>query len=302
MPAKKATPKPKPSPASKAAGPLHRFAEARGRYVALGVLIAALFFGSWYTVWSGVREHVLSSESYWLTPNRVEITPLPPWIHTDIRAEVFRDASLDGPMSILDHDLVARIAQAFSLHPWIAKVRSVTKHHPALVRVELDYRRPVCMVQISGGLLPVDAEGVVLPSGDFSPVEASRYPRLTGTDTVPLGPVGTRWGDPRVVGAAAIAAAFDGDWQTLGLDKIVAAGPSAPGRLDQSTYELFTRGGTRILWGRSPDDDLGGEPPSVEKVASLKQYAHDHGTLDGPHGPRQIDLRTLRTETPGGGP
>ena len=294
MSARKATSKPKSSPAAKASRPRHRFAEGQGRYVALGVLVAALFFGSWYTVWSGVREHVLSSESYWLTPNHVEITALPRWIHTDIRAEVFRDASLDGPLSILDDDLVSRIAQAFSLHPWVAKVRRVTKHHPALVRVELEYRRPVCMVQVAGGLLPVDTEGVVLPSGDFSPVEAARYPRLTGTDTVPLGPVGTRWGDPRVVGAAAIAAALDADWQTMGLERIVAAAPSAPARLDQSTFDLFTRSGTRILWGRSPDDELGGEPSAAEKAAALRQYAREHGTLDGPHGPQQFDLRMLR--------
>ena len=40
------------------------------------------------------------------------------------------------PLSILDDDLTGRIAAAFALHPWVAKVVRVTKHHPAGVDVE----------------------------------------------------------------------------------------------------------------------------------------------------------------------
>ncbi|NUQ62060.1 MAG: hypothetical protein HUU20_06210 [Pirellulales bacterium] len=292
MSAKKAAPKPKPSASPAAARTLRGLLEGRGRAVALGVLIGALFFGSWYTVWNGVSQHVLSSEQYYLTLERVEITPPPPWIHTDIRAEVFRDASLDGPLSILDSDLVARIADAFSLHPWVAKIRRVSKHHPARVRVELNYRRPVCMVQVPGGLHAVDSEGVVLPGDDFSPIEASRYPRLVGVTTEPLGPVGTRWGDPVVVGAAQVTAAFGDDWHALGLDRIVASG-AAPGHADRYTYDLFTRGGARIRWGRAPDDPMAGETPAAEKIARLKRHAREHGGLDGSHSPPQLDVPHL---------
>jgi len=79
---------------------------------------------------------------------------LPEWIHCDLRAEIFRSAALDGPLSIMDEDLAERIAVACALHPWVARVRSVRKYHPARVVVELDYRRPVLMVEVTGGLLP----------------------------------------------------------------------------------------------------------------------------------------------------
>ena len=106
MRAKKAPSKPKSAPSPPAvASVLRRLLNGRERTVALGVLIGALFVGSWYTVWTGVREHVLSSEQYLLTPQNVRITPPPSWIHGDIRTEVFRDASLDGPLSILNDDL-----------------------------------------------------------------------------------------------------------------------------------------------------------------------------------------------------
>ena len=103
---------------------------------------------------------------------------------------------------VLDDNLPERVAHAFSLHPWVAKVGLVRRLSPARLEVELVYRRPVCMVEVREGPLPVDGQGVLLPSDDFSPVEKEHYPRLTGIDTMPMGPVGQRWGDGRVVGGA----------------------------------------------------------------------------------------------------
>ena len=290
---KKGTSKRKPATVSPQWEKLIRLLGGRGRPVVLVVLIVALFGGLWYAVWRRVGEEVLSSERYWLRPENVRITPLPEWVHRDVRAQVFRDASLDVPLSIMDPDLTDRIADAFSMHPWIAKVRRVAKSHPARVEVELVYRRPVCMVQVPGGLLPVDAEGVLLPSGDFSPIEAGRYPRLVGVQTVPVGPVGTRWGDARVVGGAEIAATFGPVWGQLGLDRVVASTLVEVGHRDEFLYELYTRGGTRILWGRAPGTDMPGELPAVDKVARLKKYETEHGTLEGPGGPQQLDVRNL---------
>lgn len=263
----------------------------RGRPVGLALILATVFFGGWYVVWCKVRDDVLSSDEYWLTARDVEITPLPEWIHTDIRAQVFRDASLDGPLLILDEKLTERIANAFSLHAWVAKVHRVTKHHPARVKVELSYRRPVCMIQVPGGLLPVDVGGVLLPSSDFSPIEASRFPRLVGVETAPMGPVGTRWGDGRVVGAAEIAAAFGEAWAPLELDRLEVSNASESPHGEQYTYELFTRHGTRILWGRAPGSNIPGAAPAADKVARLRQYAKEHGSLEGRNGPQQLDVR-----------
>lgn len=263
------------------------------RVVLVGLLLGA-FLGGWYFVWLKVRDQVLSSDAYLLTPGDVKITPLPDWIRTDVRGQVLRDASLEGPLSIMDDDLTGRIASAFSLHPWVAKVQRVTKRHPAGVEVELVYRRPVCMVEVAADLQPVDVAGVLLPRDDFSQVEAARYPRLAGIDTAPLGPIGTRWGDGRVVDAAEIAAAFGSTWQQLKLDRISPAADSPAAYAATTTYELFTRSGTRILWGHGPASKLPSELPAIDKVARLKQYAAENGSLEGPGGPQVLDVRTLR--------
>ena len=164
------------------------------------LLIAGFGLGAW-----GVLNFVWPrrlARQYIVTQDKVAITPQQNGFTATCGAEVFRDASLDGPLSILDDSLLERISNAFSLHPWVAKVVSVSRKPMARMEVKLEYRRPVCMVEAPGEPLPVDVEGRLLPSGDFSPVEKSSYLRLTGIDTVPMGPAGQPWGDGRVVGGA----------------------------------------------------------------------------------------------------
>ena len=64
--------------------------------------------------------------------------------------------------------------------------------------------------------------------GDFSPIEATRYPRLEGVERSPTGPVGSRWTDAKVIGGAEIVAAIGPAWEALGLHRIapVAGDPA----------------------------------------------------------------------------
>ena len=282
-------------------GPLGRaiaFLGGPGRTFTLLVVLVVLTLVAWYFVWQEVKSHVLNSSEYTVTLEQVHITPLPPWIHADVRADVFRNASLDPPLSILDDELPQRISNAFVMHPWVAKVNRVVKRPPAQIDVDLVYRRPICMVEVPGDLLPVDIEGVLLPSGDFSPIEKQAYPCLAGIDSRPLGPVGQRWGDGRIVDGAEIAAALESSWKQLRLFRIQPCPRLAPAVPGEPTYELFTRAGTRIYWGLAPSSKATGELTTAERVARLQRYAAEHGSLDGHEGPQTLDVRNL-PPTPG---
>jgi hypothetical protein len=259
------------------------------RLIVLLAIVGA-FAAAWYATWRYVRTRVLASEDFLITFEKVEITPPPEWIHSDIRVQVFRDASLDRPLSIADDDLVERLRGAFALHPWVAKVERVQKFHPARVEVQLVYRRPVCMVEVAGEWSPIDADGVVLPREDFSPVETARYPRLTGVDTLPPGIAGTRWNDIRVLGGAEIAAALVASWEKLGLSRIAARKPSGAGLVDAPTFDLVTRHGTTIPWGRAPGGDAPGEIPIPDKIARIERYLAEHGSLESQPGGVGLDL------------
>lgn len=272
----------------------------QGRTGVLTLLLIAVFVGGACWAYVLLRPRIFGSSEYSIGPEQVEITPPPAWIHTDIRAAVFRSPALDGPQSLTDPDLVPRIAGAFAAHPWVAKVGRVSKHYPALVKVELVYRKPVCMIKVPRGWLPVDAEGVLLPSEDFTPTEATtRYLAVREVEREPTGPVGSRWTDARVLGGAEIAAAIGEDWAKMQLESIVPQAEeagAAPGRLSEPVFWLTTRtwGGSRIRWGYAPGAGAAGELPAAEKVARLKRYFADHDTFDGPQNTRQeLDVRTM---------
>jgi len=269
------------------------------RWIVLAVVVLA--GGTWggFAIWQQVRDFVAAHDEYRLTAADIEITPPPPWVRGDIRAQVLRDAGLgpgpDGGMSILDDQLVERLHQAFSLHPWVERVERVSKRHPAHVDVELVYRRPAAMVEIPGaegaGLYPVDADGVLLPSSDFSPVEALVYPRLAGVESSPLGPVGMRWGDPVVAGGARIAAVLQPQWATLNLWSIRWVKPSAGSDASApAIYDLTAAGGNVIHWGAAPGSEPPGEPTAEKKLARLQSIAARSGTLDAPAA-KGLDLR-----------
>jgi hypothetical protein len=177
-----ATPRRKPPSVEPAAG--GTFAEfvstRRSGLGAAAVVLAALAAGA--LLWSRIGDLVLWRDDAILRPEMVELLGVAPWVKSDIKTEALRTASLDGGAPIGDPELPNRLARAFDTHPWVKQVVSVKPRHPAAAVVEVLCREPVAMVSVKGGLLAVDAEGVVLPSGDFTPEAAAEYPRVTGIE------------------------------------------------------------------------------------------------------------------------
>jgi hypothetical protein len=271
----------------------------RGRRYWIAGALVALAAAASFGVWRHVRGHVLAGVQYQVHPEHISVTPLPAWIRGDIQAEILRDLNRSGPLSLLDEDLTVRLAGAFSAHPWIARVDRVSKHFPSGVEVAVAYRVPVAMVEVQEGqaLLPVDVQGVVLPTREiggqqnFTAQEAERYPRIGEVHTMPAGPVGTRWGDAAVLGGAQIAAALADDWNTLKLARIVPWERKPARSGVEYTYVLVTHSGTMVFWGRAPGTETGGEVSAGEKIAQLKLYAaQNSGSLDGEDGPQQIEI------------
>jgi hypothetical protein len=271
--------------------PVVRFAYRRRAALAAAIVLGGLlFFGQ--RLWNRVEDDVLVRPEYALAPHQIQITPPPPWIRTDIKTEALRAVSLQAPLSIVDERLAERMAKMFTLHPWVAHVERVTKHYPSHVTVDLVYRRPAAMVEVPGGLFPVDDQAVLLPSDDFSTADARRYPRIAGIGSRPLGPVGTPWGDPTVQDCVKIALALADVWHDLRLHSIrraTTAGSEAPA--PPSNFELTTENGTVIPWGRAPGSESPPEMPVSEKLARLKKHAADYGGLDVSGPPAGLDLR-----------
>jgi hypothetical protein len=267
------------------------FAVSRRRVLFVALCIGAV--GGGYALWRVVGRDVVSSPHYVVALENVTITAPPGWVRSDIRDEVLRrSGSFDGPLSILDDGLAERVHKAFELHPWVAKVVRVTKRAPAAIDVELVYRRPACMVDVPGGVQPVDAMGVLLPRNDVSVNDARRYPRLSGIVTTPTA-VGSPWGDLQVAAGAELAALLQDHWSKLNLHHIAVIANSAGG----FTFEIHAlptndgQPGTRIFWGHPIGMTAPGEASPAEKLALLLQFAKDHGAFKNPDAPATLDLR-----------
>jgi hypothetical protein len=274
---------------------LMRFAYRRRAALAAMIIIAiCLYLG--VRIWEHVADDVSVRADYRLEPHQIQISPLPSWIHSDIKAEALRDGSLDGPQSILDEQLAVRLKTAFALHPWVSRVVRVAKHYPAGVTIELAYRRPAAMVEVRQGLFPIDEQAVLLPSGDFSTAEARTYPRIAGIDSQPLGPPGTPWGDTAVVEAVAIVKSLGEIWNDLAIERVqrvvLNSGHFAA---QEYRFELVTRGGASIPWGRAPGHEESQEASASEKVMRLKEYIRRNHNIDNLA--RRIDL-DLRAQKP----
>jgi cell division septal protein FtsQ len=249
------------------------------RLLAAAIAGMALVAGS-LALWAKVRPHVQSQPEYLARVSDLEITAPPAWIHADIRAEVIRDTGLPSELSILDDRLINRLSQAFSLHPWVSRVAAVRTAYPVHIAVDLDYRRPVAMVEVSGGLLPIDADGVLLPTEDFTPEQAREYPRAAGVSSTPLGPVGTHWGDPKVEAASKLADSLADDWQQFGLRRILVREETTAEAGRRLVLDLITRGGITLVWGSPLGSEVASELKPAEKRTRLWQLASADGGLD----------------------
>lgn len=244
--------------------------EHRAGLASIVVAAAAVLCG--WTAWSRLGDRVRGDADLVLHPEAVELEGVAPWIRGDLKLEALRDASLADGLPLDDPELVRRLARAFDMHPWVREVVSVRVRHPAGARVQVRCREPVAMVGVPGGLLAVDAEGVVLPSEDFTAEAAAAYPKVSGVASGPQGTVGFPWGDQVVEQGAALAAALGPDWKPLGL---VECRPALTKTGEVRAWELVGAEGNTIVFGSAPGHEQPGEPTAAAKIARLRALPDD---------------------------
>src|SRR5262245_31994147 len=271
-------------------------------WVCLAIL-AGLGFAANF-LWKQTAPTVARDPQYILNADRIQISTPPPWIRSDVRAQVLRDSGIAGNVSVLeDWDTLAkRIKDAFELHPWVASVEHITRKLPSSLVIEIKYRRPVAAVESSDPtgimFLPIDDHAVRLPEGDLTETERRYLPRISGIMGRPR--IGDAWNDPRVIGGAKLAAQLADVWQKLRLVEILASAQSASRDNSQLyTFEIVTTGGTRIIWGATPgQESSAGDSPFSQKRQRLLDYAAQHGKLESIDGPAVLDVRSDVVVTP----
>lgn len=246
---------------------------------------AALVLGGYFAWQNWGAQHV-SRKYYGIDPARIHVTQKPDYINADITTSVYTDTRLDQ-LSLLDPSASARIASAFSVHPWVRRVVAVRKLPGGDVDVHLQYRKPVAMVfvisrhpEIKGrSFFAIDDEGVLLPTTEFTREATMNYIHIEVPDVYPTGGVGSTFGDARVTGAAKLAAAIEPLQPVLRIKSIRLSERSRTSPVPQ--YDFLAMDGREFFWGSAPGEELYGEPKSDVKLRQLAEHIDMPASNDG---------------------
>lgn len=263
----------------------------------LGALTLAMLFVVVIPAVPSLWPVVSQRAKFQMSVDRIDLTPVTGSIPQDIVQTIAKDHPDWKDRSLLESNLAADLAAAFAEHPWIAHVDRVEKTRQGRVTIQVTYRTPVAMVETHRGLYPVDAEGILLPPKDISLAESDQLPHLRGVRSMPSGPAGTAWKDPVVLAGAKLCAALtpqgdiDRHWNKYGIEAVVAPDADDSDLLpEEQVFELLTKKGRRIIWGRSPGADSL-EPTVAQKLGRLDSYLRQQKSLDLPAGAYFIDIR-----------
>lgn len=257
------------------------------------VILGILLLAGIVTAYPAIKPYlpnVQGRSEYRVILADIQVTQPPHWVPQDLVEQVIKLAHLPEEGSLLDENLPREVYEAFAMHPWIEEVISARKV-PGTIEVKLNYRRPVAMVQVSGGMYPVDRKGILLPPTDFAVSATRLYPRVEGVHSTPQASAGSPWGDPVVEGAARLADELASHWKKFKLAAIQCPQPGADENSPEGVYSLGTEGKSRILWGRAPGSDHPGELATDKKISRMLSLISRFGSFDGPQGPYEIDIR-----------
>jgi len=241
------------------------------------IVVSAFFAGLCALGWYFVQQQIYGKPEYRLKAERIVVSPPPDWIPEQFIEEVLRTSGLNRTGSLLDKTLPQKLAEAFIASPWIERVEQVVLRYPSGAEVTLSYRVPIALVALpQRGSVPVDSKGIVLPLEYLTDADRqSRHLLIQGIQSLPLGAVGTPWGDPLVQTAAQLAEALTDVTEYLELAKIIPATETTPNGT-RIVCQLQTVAGTEFHWGAFAPDD----PKTIAKKKRLRDLNEQFRSLD----------------------
>jgi len=240
------------------------------------ILVLAIFAGLGVLGWYFVQERIHHKPEYRLATDRITVSPPPEWVPERFVEDVLQSSGLNRTGSLLDATLPQRLTEAFAAHPWVERVEQVVPRFPSGAEVRLSYRVPAALVEVSQrGIFLVDRNGVLLPPEYLSDTDRrNEFLTIQGIQSMPLGSVGTPWGDPMVQTAAQLATALSDVAELLNLARVIPIMEETPGGARRIVYRLQTSAGTEIHWGTfSPND-------TETKIRRLRELREQFRSLD----------------------
>lgn len=243
------------------------------------ILVLAFFVGLGALGWYFVKDAIRHKPEYRLNADNIVVPPPPDWVPDQFVEDVLQSSDLHRTGSLLDKTLPQKLTEAFAAYPWVERVGQVVPRYPSGADVQLAYRVPTALVEVpQRGKFLVDRNGILLPSAHLSDTTADQknwFLTIQGIQSMPLGSVGTPWGNPMVQTAAQLVAVLADIAEPLKLARIIPTMETTPSGT-RIVCRLQTVGGTEIHWGAFLPDD----PKTEAKKKKLWDLHEQFRALD----------------------
>ncbi|MSR30729.1 MAG: hypothetical protein EXR99_04410 [Gemmataceae bacterium] len=155
------------------------------------------------------------------------------------------------------------LKNAFSLHPWVEKVSSISAPREGRALVQLVFRKPAMRIRLLGDsrldtLRVVDSAGVMLPASAPKEGLPEFFRLLDNSLIIPGKPIE----QADVVVSARLASLLQNEkWISF---------PPIVGLDNKQLFFQSPDGAKRIIWGSEPGKEIGPEPQVANKLERLK--------------------------------
>ncbi len=235
-------------------------------------------------LWEQHRDRIVDPDRNSISAEEVQIN-LPPKL---FRADLLADLHIDvlNKASLADRELVPLTAEYLGAVPWIKKINRIEKSANGL-EIDLSYRLPVALIEVANRIAAaVDAEGTVFDPSLLVPIDNSdeqiellriSMPQVNLANSTAQQ---TRPTDPRIEHACRLCEFLLPVSKVLELYRVVTY--DLPARKPDSKppqLELWTRNGTRVVWGSAPGYEQAHESSHEVKLAALREFISTNGSL-----------------------
>jgi len=239
------------------------------------------------------RRHVMTSPEYRVAAPKVS-RPNAPWWEKAFGEEIDKSCAFAGGASILDDELLEKIAAGYARCPWVKEVTSLDKQFPNRVAAEISVRWPAAAVEVmtSRGrrYVLVGDDGVRLPKTYATwPQRGLDVPFIVGVRAA-APDAGEAWRDRSVTDAIAIVRLLRQSEVVRGAINITAVDVSnSGGRISnaRSEFLVLAENNCVIEWGRAPGTSQPGELPGEEKIRKFESFLAESNQTSN----RTLDLR-----------
>ena len=191
-----------------------------------------------------------------------------------------------------DKTLLEDVSNSFNLSPIVKQVKSAQRRYPNSVVLDIEYFEPVAMVYIDSetmgkGYIPVDKDGIQLPTSYFNKSDLDSYLSITGIKSLPMNPVRHPWNDLKVEAACQIAYELTPYKEEFGIVGIYVHESSEVDErysYNPVCFDIWLKNHTFIRWSRSIFKSTGvqtldQELSTEDKIALLRQRLKERGEI-----------------------